>query len=473
MSTFCPPKKRGRLVFLAAIGCYVLTRVYILFFFQPLYSDVLGYFEYALNGVDLGLVPYREVPLEYPPPAYWAMALPRVLSSHTVSRADAERGAWGDAFETYVRGYRREMALVELVAFIIFLALVRRRRPEFLTGAAWAYVLLTASLAHVLYDRLDAGLAALVLAWAWCWLRAGEKPGTSCWSLVAALVLGFAIAYKLIPIVLVPLVIAAELKRGREYLNGKFRRVINTPDPFCMGLIAVVPFVWYYHEAGWDVLRVFTYHAERGLEIESLWASIAMALRPLGYSLAAVHSHGSWNIAGPAAAWLLPASSVALGLIVILPMAGALWPGVHFDRVRAYRWGLLVLLGSLIASKVISVQYLVWGFPLALLAGVEFCSRRQFAALVAALLIVAALTSWVFPYLFFAQHPSAAGPVANAHPLVPTFDWLPCTLLALRNALLLGSVTWLAMAAWLRRPRPLPELPPVVADCVTQNVGHG
>jgi len=78
-----------------AVPAYILTRIYLCFYFAAGATDLRVYFEYVVQGVDFGLTPYqapaRPVPeglvyyaqkmenLEYPPVAYWFSAVPPCL----------------------------------------------------------------------------------------------------------------------------------------------------------------------------------------------------------------------------------------------------------------------------------------------------------------------------------------------------------------------------------------------------------
>ncbi len=64
-----------------ALG-WLISRAAILISEGPGRSDIELYFRYAVQGVDQHQVPYRDFDVEYPPVAYWFMALPRWIDPH-------------------------------------------------------------------------------------------------------------------------------------------------------------------------------------------------------------------------------------------------------------------------------------------------------------------------------------------------------------------------------------------------------
>jgi hypothetical protein len=428
-----------------AIVCaaFVATRVYLLFFFQPLYTDLVGYFEYAINGVDFRQTPYRDNPtdrpLEYPPLAYWTMAVPRWLAATPLYRADAIQGRHWEALPDYVAIFRREMFAFDLGAFVLFLLIVRRRRPALLLPAGLGYIAVTTLLGHVVYDRLDIGVLFFLLAWAYAWLRSDETNRWSiAWQIASHVALGMGIAYKLLPIVVVPLVIIGDLRAIRSARDA----ARQAATLLLLAATATGPFLFYLLRDGTYVFGVFRYHSERGIQIESVYASLILLLKPLGLAVQVTTGYGSSNLESSVSGALVTTSSV---LLIALLGSVALWAcrsNTKTDRATIYGVACCMLVASLALAKVISVQYLVWALPVLLLAATESLSTRQLWGLVAVCVIMAGLSTWVFPYLWRSEYPSGNVFVPNAHPLVPDLNWLPCSALAVRNLLLVVSVIW-------------------------------
>jgi hypothetical protein len=435
----------------AAVAAFVASRAFLAWGFTPIHPDSQAYFERAANGVDLGLTPYRDFTVEYPPLAYWCIALPRWLAGSHYPRGLLASGRWGNLVPAYARVLRMEMLAFDVAAFALLLAIIRRRRRELLAPAAWAYVLLTTILGNVLLERLDIGMLCLLLLWAWAWLKtdAGARttdkhlarwPGL--WQGLAYLALGLGASYKLIPGVLLPLVVIADVRAMRT-LKDELRLAVSL---LVFAAAAIGPFAYYYHAVGPKLWSMFQYHRARSIEIESLWSTLALALRPVGLAVRAVHGYGSWNIECRFDREMLALSTACMVLILAIGLMRACWTKRPFDRTDAFRWGMLTLVALFVTAKVLSTQYLLWGLPAAILLGVERLSRRGFYLLCGGLLLTAALSTCVFPYLFFPQLPVFGRIVPIAHPLVPQLDWLPSALLIARNALLVALLAWLATA---------------------------
>ncbi|HWC90163.1 MAG TPA: hypothetical protein VG433_10920 [Pirellulales bacterium] len=439
---------------LAAVVGFIASRAFLLAAFAPLFTDYQTYFQRAASGVDLGLVPYRDFTLEYPPTAYWCLALPRWLAPLRLPRGLLGSGLWTKFVPDYGSTFRWEMLGCDVLAFVLLMAVVARRRRELLAPAAWTYVLLTTILAPVLLDRLDIGVLCLLLVWAWSWLRLdpdadGRSPSRPAfWQALAYLALGLGCSYKLIPAAIVPLVVIADVRAMRT-LKDELRLAGGL---LAFAATAVGPFAYYYHAAGPKLWSMFQYHTARGLEIESLWGSLLLALRPLGLEVRAVNNYGSWNVASRFDVELLALSTAAMALILVVGLFRACWPTRPFLRSDAYRWSLLTLLGLMLAAKVLSVQYLLWGLPAALLLGAERLSRSRFLLLCAGLLLIAALTTAVFPVLFFSQLPLFGHVIPIEHALIPKMDWLPAGLLIARNLLLVALFAALASMLFKGQP---------------------
>ncbi len=151
--------------------------------------------------------------IEYPPLAYEVMTVPRWLDEKRISPAEAKKLNktidWDELFAIYERPFRMLMGLAEGLGFVLFALTLARRRPDLLTVGIWGYVVSTTLLAHVLYSRLDAGLLALIMLWAYAWTRA-RQDGAVVWTSLAYLAVGLGISYKLVPVVMLPFLLLAD-----------------------------------------------------------------------------------------------------------------------------------------------------------------------------------------------------------------------------------------------------------------------
>lgn len=380
---------------------YVVSRFYFLVCFSALASDVEVYFRYALAGVDRGLQPYSQIDkLEYPPVAYWVMLWPRYAMSERFDEALTTRKEWIDHLLTYDIYFRGLMTLFDIAAFAFFTAIVRRRRPERLAWCMWGYTLTTSLLGYVLLERLDPGLTLSLMAWAYGSLRADDErePRAVEWSAFAYAALGFGISYKLIPVLLAPFALLVDVSR--------LLRRGPTPwwwvGPVTFLATAFGPYLYYYLQVGNDLGRMFAFHADRGVEIEAVYATVMMLFNS-ATELHCYYDYGCWNLGGT---WERPLAKIATPLLIgVLGLMGlrCTWQafrGPGFSRTAAYLAGLVVIPIAVGLSKVFSIQYLCWTLPLLILAAAEFCSARMFRIVVVASIISAGLSGFIFPYHF-------------------------------------------------------------------------
>lgn len=227
------------------------------------------------------------------------------------------------------------------------------------------------------------------------------------------------------------------------------------------GVVLAVASWWW---AGWDrLISPLTWQSGRGLQVESVWASLPMLIRALGLGDFAVTTSRfqAFEIYGPTVGWWTGASSVAT--LVGLGLVGYFfvrWWRVGRGRVLdAGAFVLLVTLVMIATNKTFSPQYMIWlGGPLAVeiaLLGNEdrsiprfWTDRARILALAVAILGTAVLTGIVFPIGY--------GPLVRD---TPRTLWLriPVTLvLVLRNLALLAMTGGMAKWIWgiLRSPSP-------------------
>ena len=110
---------------------WVISRAAILCSVDPDETDVELYFRYAVQGVDDHQVPYRDFDVEYPPVAYWFIALPRLIDPSPVPAGTFDRPLRESAaFHRYGYLYEAQAVACDLLAFVLLLSIARRRWPE-------------------------------------------------------------------------------------------------------------------------------------------------------------------------------------------------------------------------------------------------------------------------------------------------------------------------------------------------------
>lgn len=420
---------RRHAVAVAAI-VFAISRLYLLVALRPRESDIYIYEQYAREHVQarargVGVYTFHAETvggvIEYPPLALQWIALP-------------SRIAGPDA---YARTYRALTATVDVVGFALLLVLVprlfpretpRRHLERWLLYVATGHVL-----GHLLYDRLDLVVGVLVLgALA---LLTSARPAAA----AALAVLVLAVHYKLAPLFLAPVFLLAT--RSVEALRGRALAVARSLAVPCLAfsllLVAVFPpLAAPDGRAGLEFLR---YHGARGLHVESVPASLVLALSAFGHRVTLWDEFGAWSIRSsltPALVTLSPAlvAGLAVGVAALLlaairrsGVAGNI-PWGTANPAAAAGFVIAALAAILAGSKVFSPQYLLWLLPVAPLMPT---ARRPRLWLFAAIALV---TTAMFPYGY---DQIVHGPTV-----------LGAGLLIARNAAVVALVAAALAAAW-------------------------
>jgi hypothetical protein len=361
-------------------------------------TDTGIYLRYG-DAVAVGQVPYRDFRLEYPPAALPVFVLPSL--GHEGDRA------------AYDRWFDRLMALCGCVA-LVGVALVLRALGASALRTAAALLLVAVSpllLGSVVLSRFDfwpAALAVLALA-----ALLHERLE------LAALGLGAAIAAKLWPVVLAPLVIAHVWRtRGPRAAAMWTATLIAVDAAIFLPFAVLAP----------DGLRA-SFHAQiaRPLQLESLGSAVLIALHhAAGMHVHVVSTFGSQNITGTGAraAEIATTLAGAVGLLVVWYL---------YARGRASGERLVTYAAAAVAvllafGKVFSPQFAIWLVPL-----VPLVRGRRGVAAGGLLVTVLVLTQLWFPRHYWS--------LANG--LAPRESWL----------LLARDLAVLALAAVLAWPR--------------------
>jgi len=284
-------------------------------------GDLPVYFD-ATRAWLAGRTPYAEVPFEYPPYALLAF-LPAALVSSTLREFQLAFGL--------------ELLAVDIAIRVALLWVARARRGGWAYAPFLAYAVVAQLQAFWLYKRFDLLPAGLTLATVL--LLSGGAAGRA----GAALVAG--IGTKVYPVVLVPLALVHALRIGRlrRFLVGAGVAVLP------LAVLAVV----------WPLQRAVGFHSGRGLQVESLWASLLWLFR--GWTgVEWVHAPASYEVQGGLAPAVLPVAiaiwAVGTGVAILLSVRRTDGPGRGALAERA----LLPLLALVALGPVASPQYLLW-----------------------------------------------------------------------------------------------------------------
>jgi uncharacterized membrane protein len=326
----------------------------------------VGLYENYAQSWGSGSAPYVGFHPEYPPGALVAFVAAYLFNGPV----------------EYAHAFALEMACLDLFACLLVVKATQARfpgRPGEVAIAAGLYLCLSTALFPVLYTRFDLVPAVVVLAAVYALLR-----GRIGWS---AFLIGVAGAIKLWPFALAPLFVLVVLrKRG-------LRAALSSSLLVGLGAIAISAPV--LPRAGMAVFEFLKYHEARGIQIETTWSSVALALNALHLtSVHPEHNFGAFHVVGPLAvkfaAWSMPALVLAALLPVTL-LALYNWRRIG-DPDAWIPAAVATVLGFMVAGKVLSPQFVLWIAPL-----LPLVARRPVSFGTA--LVIAALTTVVYPYL--------------------------------------------------------------------------
>ncbi len=302
-----------------------------------------------------GEIPYRDFFLEYPPGSLLAFVPPAVFSS---GKSD------------YIALFSSEMALV-LVATHVLAALAARR-----LGGERAWVIPAGTLAAggmmlypVAVTRYDA-VVALSLATAVLCASYGRRY-------IAYASLGLGAAAKLVPaLATLPLAV--------------FRRGAVRGYAVFFGVIALF-FVPALLLGGGGFAGSFAYHADRGVQVESLAASALMAA---GLVSEVVFEYGAFEVRGRGAGFAGDLSLAVTGILLVSTTFFMWRAHRRGSGPRAFpRYAAALILAFMLGSKVLSPQFVIWLLPLVPLGA----GGIPGLVLAVAFLAVCYLTTQVFP----------------------------------------------------------------------------
>lgn len=308
---------------------------------------------------------------------------------------------------------------MNLLIDALFLALLLHGRlpARQAAQAGWFWVFFGTACGQVLLMRLDLIPAVLVGAFAALLFLNG---------VLASVLLAAATAVKLWPGVLGAGLVGGLRERGTWVRVTAFFAALA-------GLVLITLAV-----GGLDrLLSPLTYQGERGLQVESVAATVAVAAAQFRPELYDVHfaDSKSWEIAGPGVDALIGVADAAMVAVVAGALGWALfalWRG-RFTPSVAVAFGVAVVAGLLVANKVFSPQYVIWLGPILAVAlrTSAFSHPRWLGVLAVA---AAALSTVIYPF-FYGDVLSPASGVVGVVALIA------------RNVLvvviLIGSLRWL------------------------------
>ncbi|BAZ53364.1 hypothetical protein NIES4103_60380 [Nostoc sp. NIES-4103] len=295
-----------------------------------------------------GILPYRDFKFEYPPFSLFAFVLPRILTLGLLNN-----------YHIYAFLFLLENVFFStIILLLIFKYNQLRHRPTNKISIVF-YVLFVMIIARFVtwhYDIFPTLLTVLSLL-----AVISNRPT------LAGISLGFGIAAKLYPVVLLPIFTAY------YFAHKSYRAILNLWFG-TLGAI-ILSFIPFAIATGNQLFSFFTYHKERGLQIESLPAGIMTLISKWRLiDIKTKAAYGSINIVSHfdnLVLNLLPWLFIAIYALLVVNSVYCFREkyeeseSVRITTLVAYT--LLALLVFIITNKVFSPQYIVWIIPFAAL----------------------------------------------------------------------------------------------------------
>lgn len=370
----------------------------------PGISDTAVYQGYG-ERIASGDLPYRDFAVEYPPGALVPFVVPALVTG--------TRDAYDSVFLALM------LAALAVIAALVVLSLEVVQIPRIrAAGSVGALLAGVALLGPFVLTRFDLYAAAITLAAICAVLYRRDRLGLA--------LLGAAIATKIYPAVVLPLVVTRVWRR-----DGRAAALKALAVGAATIAAVYVPFLLVAPEG---VLRSVWRQLGRPLQIESLGSGVLLALHHLaGMPLAWASSAGSQNLTGTVA-------GVASAITTVVGLAALLLVWLRFARgdtenaARFARYSAAAIVAFVAFGKVVSPQFLIW-----LLAAVVIVPGRRGVLASGLLLVACLLTRAWFP--------------DNYWHLVRQFDPAASWLVLARDVVLVG--VFAALLARLRAREPV------------------
>lgn len=319
-------------------------------------GDVLLYHRYA-NQLMNGQLPYIDYHFEYPPASIFIFLLPALFTTMAMEYIVVYQVfSWVAMFGT-----------VCLFAWIYPILGIQK------ISKYWLVVLM--SIASILVmvlgvNRFDA-YSSFFTVLGFALFIQGVDKNTIWYRALGVMVIVFATLVKLYPMFLLPFMGIYELKHWNW--KAMFAEAGGS-------IALMIPFVaWMI--PGWEGLQFFLgYHSDRGLEIESLWATLVlMGHQFFGwFDYTIIYEFGSISVRGDVPDLLSDASLIIYGGLLVVA-AIAYWFKINQKNAIWMLMSAMVVInvGFAAFNKVFSTQYVVWFIPLILVyLGLVFEYRK-------------------------------------------------------------------------------------------------
>ena len=407
---------------------WLVSRLIMLEFALPFVNDVTYDVYYYWQRVSpLGRFGSTGTLEEYPIPVVWILELPGQLSHSS---------------GTYLIAFSAMMIALD-IGMLVTLWHAGGRRYNAGTDL---WLVFTFALGAIIYLRIDLIPAVLV---GFAVLAIRRHPG------LAGAAIGLGAAVKLWPALLLPALLPQ--RPTREGVSARRRMAAWTIAGFVLAGIGLA--ILSLAIGGEQrLLSPLWWQSDRGLQIESVWASPLMILRWLQPGTLDVHMspYNADELFGPGVSAMLTISTAAtlLGLAIIAALVGRAFRHPQPDRFRLSLLALAVVMVVIVSNKTLSPQYMIWmGGPMAVLLldiRADDARRGPARSLAWAVVALGLATQLVYPV----AHVWLTDPTDRLEQLIGV------ALLVGRNIGLLAVTVWVVLWCWRSLRTPVPAADP-------------
>jgi len=335
--------------------------------------------------------PYRDVPIEYQPGALLVISLP---------------GLFADNFTEYRYWLSAWFGFLYLLNLFMGLKLITGGActvPQVKRLLWWSLAFLFL-LGGIVCGRFDHIVVTFVLFSTLIFRQALRKKDRQ--SLIYFALFGFVIAIGVLTKIVPGLILISALfiLLITHEQSPRWSAAFASITGLGVGLIALN--AWFYAIFGSGYLESFTYHMDRGVQIETVYAGVLLLARMAGWVVVTYDfSFGSSNVASSFTDTVKCISPfLFLGIVAVL--TAKVWrcrqqeskASGDFVSSQIILMTLILLLAFMLTNKVFSPQYLIWIGPLMAALAAVYKSMWKVGVM---LLIATAMTQVIFPHLYF------------------------------------------------------------------------
>ncbi len=339
--------------------------------------------------------PYRDIPIEYQPGALLAISLPALF-------ADDFKG-----YQYWLGGW---FGFLHLLNLFMGIKLITGSSPTVsqMNRLLWWSLAFLIFLGGLVTSRFDHIVVTFVLLSTLLFGQALQKEGTR--SLMGFVLFGFVTSIGVLTKIVPGLVMISATLMLLVMQKKTPRWAAACASATGLGVGLIVLNAGFYALFGPGYLESFTYHMDRGIQLESVYAGVLLLARMAGLTIVTYdYSFGSSNVISTFTNEVkLISPFLFFGIVAFLGIK--VWRDrqpeskapEHFIHSQFIMMTLILLFAFMLTNKVFSPQYMIWVGPL---MAVLVAVHQNLWKIGILLLIATAMTQILYPQLYiFLEH---------------------------------------------------------------------